>query len=359
MPVKLPEKTAPTAGRSEQPKVSPAPVSMIDRIPVKLVLMLAAPYLAGQSPEEAIELAHKLFASDQYTSTLDILGEDMESAADCDASVEAYKNVVDLIISNPLPVSTVQEQITISFKPSMFATSAPKGNGYSDPNLDKAFDRIKSVTDYAKRLGVNVTLEAEDNRWTDFHLDTYFTLIDEGYTNLGTVIQTRLFRSEDDINRFDDRTRVRLVIGIYNEPADIAHTSKPIMKDLVVSYAKALLARGTYVEIATHDVDCLNKFFANVVLPGNISRTRFETQYLHGVPRDEVQHGLIDGSYFNKGNFAGASQEQLSGLATDGVVVRKYLPFGEAKVAGAYCRRRLKENPNMIGYGIKNFFKLQ
>lgn len=358
MPVKLPEKTAPTAARPEIPKV-PVPTSMIDKIPVSLVLMLASPYLAGETPEQAIQLAQKLYEKDRYTSTLDILGEDMESAADCDASVDAYKNLVDLIISNPLPVQTKQEQVTISFKPSMFATSPPKGNGLSDPNLDRCFDRIKQVTDYAKRLGVNVTLEAEDYRWTDFHLETYFELINQGYDNIGTVIQTRMFRTADDIKRFDDRMRVRLVLGIYNESSEIAHTSKPLMKDLVVSYAKTLLSKGTYVEVATHDVDCLNKFFGTVVLKDGISRDRFETQYLHGVPRDEVQQGLVSGSYFNKTNFPNATAEQLSALATTGVVVRKYLPFGEGKVAGAYCRRRLKENPNMIGYGIKNFLKMQ
>lgn len=356
MPVKLPEKTAPTSA-PERPKVQ-TPSSMIDRIPVKLVLMLAAPYLAGESPEAAIQLAHKLHAKDRFTSTLDILGEDMESADDCDASVEAYKNLVDLIISNPLPVPTSQEQITISFKPSMFSTSAPKGTGYSDPELDKAFERIKKVTDYAKRLGVNVTLEAEDHRWTDFHLDTYFELVNQGYSNLGTVIQSRLFRTADDIKRFDDRCRTRLVIGIYNEPNDIAHTNKPVMKDLLVSYAQSLLERGTYVEIATHDVDCLQNFFENVVLPGKISRTRFETQYLHGVPREEIQHGLITGSYFTKANFPGADATHLQELARTGVVVRKYLPFGEGNVSGAYCRRRLKENPNMALYGIKNFLRL-
>ncbi|MBX9668956.1 MAG: proline dehydrogenase family protein [Candidatus Obscuribacterales bacterium] len=358
MPVKLPETPTTSAVGPEQNKGA-NPASMIDRIPVKLVLMLAAPYLAGETPEQAIELAHKLYEKEKYASTLDILGEDMESAADCDASVEAYKNLVDIIISHPLPVQTAQEQITISFKPSMFSTKPPKGNGFSDPELDRCFERIKEVTDYAKRLGVNVTLEAEDHRWTDFHLDTYFSLVKQGYSNLGTVIQTRLFRTADDINRFEEGMRTRLVIGIYNEPSQVAHTSKPIMKDLLVSFAKTLLAKGTYIELATHDTDCLNKFFGQLIVPGKISRTRFETQYLHGVPRDELQAGLISGNYFSKSNFPKATADELEELATTGVVVRKYLPFGEGRVAGAYCRRRLKENPNMIGYGIKNFLKLQ
>jgi hypothetical protein len=334
---------------------------MIDRIPVKLVLMLASPYLAGETSEEAIELAHKIYREEKFTSTLDILGEDMVSPQDCDASVEAYKNLVDVIISHPLPVDTREKQMTISFKPSMFATRAPKENGATDGEHDNAFERIKKVVDYASRLGVNVTLEAEDHRWTDFHLDTYLALIESGYGNVGTVLQSRLFRTADDIVKFDERMRVRLVIGIYNEPAAIAHTSKSVMKDMLVSFARSLLERGAYVEIATHDLDCLKNFFANVVLPLKIPATRFETQYLHGVPRDDFQKGLITGSYFKRENFKEArhNQDHLSALASDGVVVRKYLPFGEGNVAGAYCRRRLKENPNMLGYGIKNFLKLQ
>ncbi len=331
---------------------------MIDQIPVKLVLMLASPYLAGETGEEAIAMAHQIYDQNHYTSTLDILGEDMESAADCDASVEAYKHLVDIIISNPLPVKNASEQLTISFKPSMFSTRPPGENGVQDPELHDAFERIKRVTDYAKRLGVRVTLEAEDRRWTDFHLDTYFKLIDEGYDNIGTVIQSRLFRTADDITRFDERTRVRMVIGIYNEPAEIAHTSKPVMKDLLVSYAKDLLMRGAYVEVATHDIDCLHKFF-DMVVSAKIPASRFETQFLHGVPRDDLQKGLVSGSYFCPTNFPNHHPDELEHLARTGVVVRKYLPFGPGRVAGAYCRRRLKENPNMITYGIKNLLGWQ
>lgn len=371
MPVKLPVKsdqaqTRSTASCNQPPfdgqrktKRSHGSVSMIDQIPVKVVLMLASPYLAGETGEEAIALAHKLYEKDKYTSTLDILGEDMESAADCDASVEAYKHLVDVIVDKLLPVNNANDQLTISFKPSMFSTRSPKEDGSHDLELDRALKRIKRITEYAKRLGVNVTLEAEDRRWTDFHLDTYFSLINEGYTNLGTVLQSRLFRTADDISRFNEKTRVRLVIGIYNEPSEIAHTQKPIMKDLLVSYAKELFMRGAYVEIATHDLDCLYKFFNDVVLPGQIPASRFETQFLHGVPRDELQQGLTNGTYFSKENFPNHSQEDLQELASTGVLVRKYLPFGPSKVAGAYCRRRLKENPNMITYGIKNLLKWQ
>ncbi len=363
MPVKLPvnqQTPAPTTSESGPGKSkSASSVSIIDSIPIKVVLSLAAPYLAGETPVQAIEMAHKLYGEDHYTSTLDILGEDMQTQADCDASVDAYKRLVDAMVANRLPAKNSREAMTVSLKPSMFSTRAPEGSLKTDNELKQAFSRIRTVTDYAKSFGINVTLEAEDHRWTDFQLETYFTLIDEGYTNLGTVLQSRLFRTADDITRFDERMRVRMVIGIYNEPHEISHTDKPLMKEWLVTYAKDLLKLGTYVEVATHDIDCLHNFFANAVIPGGYDSTRFETQFLHGVPRDEIQKGLVDGSYFSSANFPGADPARLEELKSSGVLVRKYLPFGKAEVAGAYCRRRLKENPNMITYGIKNFFKWQ
>jgi len=116
------------------------------------------------------------------------------------------------------------------------------------------------VVDYALKNEINVTLEAEDHRWTNFQLESYFALINAGYANLGTVLQTRLFRTEKDIARFDGRMRVRLVIGIYNEPGQIAHTDKRIMKDLLVQYGSNLLARGVYTELASHDTRCIELF---------------------------------------------------------------------------------------------------
>lgn len=337
MPVKSPVKPSIHKEEMTLPRESPAS-ALIDKIPIRLVLSLASPYLAGQYPEEAIRLAHKIYDKDGYTSTLDILGEDMDSDQTCDASVGQYKNLVDEIIKNPLKVSSenAHNQLTISLKPSMFSTRAP-GEADAEACLEKAFARIEEVTAYAKEKGLNVTLEAEDHRWTDFHLDTYYKLIDKGYTNLGTVIQTRLFRTEEDIKNFDERMRVRLVIGIYNEPHSIAHTDKTVMKELLVKYAGELLARGVYVEIATHDYHCIEQFLQKVVDPGNVDKSRFEVQFLHGVPRDELQKDLHQ----------------------KGILVRKYLPYGKDNVAGAYCRRRLKENPNMISYGIKNFFRWQ
>jgi proline dehydrogenase len=334
--------------------------NLIDSIPLKMVLWLASPYLAGKNLNDAITLAHKLYKNSRFTSTIDILGEDAISEEDCLGNVDQYKEVIDAVASNPLPCKSAQEQITISFKPSMFSTLPPQAHG-ADKELEKAYERIHSIVKYAFAKNIKLTLEAEDHRWTDFQLDTYFSLINSGFHNLGTVLQSRLFRTNNDLKRFDERMRVRMVIGIYQEPKEIALTEKPAMKKVLLEHARDLLSRGTYVELATHDEECLHNFFTQTIIPREISPSQFETQYLLGVPRNDLQQALVSGKYFIQmaENASGQSRNYLASLAYKGTVVRMYLPYGKDNVAGPYCKRRLKANPHMISYGIKNLLHIK
>lgn len=341
---------------------APSSLSIVDTLPLQLVMMLAAPYLAGRSASDALAKAHKLYKESRFASTIDILGEDAAVEEDCDRSVENYKRLIDLIARNPLACKSAQEQITVSFKPSMFSTVSPASTASDkQKHLDKAFDRIESIVKHAQENKLQVTLEAEDHTWTDFHIDSYLALIDKGYLNCGTVIQSRLFRTANDIKRFDQRMRVRMVIGIYNEPGSIALTEKPQMKAKAVEYARELLTRGVYVELASHDTDCMTSFIKDAVLPTNAPYTQFEVQHLLGVPRKDIQVAFNNGEFFSTlaESETGPRREHLIELAKTGVLMRMYLPFGTDNVAGPYCKRRLKANPNMIGYGIKNFLHIK
>ncbi|MBX9688336.1 MAG: proline dehydrogenase family protein [Candidatus Obscuribacterales bacterium] len=336
--------------------------TLIDTLPLKLVMMLAAPYLAGRNANDALAKAHKIYKESRFASTIDILGEDAHVESDCDQSVENYKKLIDLIANNRIACSNPLEQMTVSFKPSMFSVISPvSAAADKQKQLDRAYDRIESIVKHAKAKDLRVTLEAEDHSWTDFHLDTYYALINAGYHNCGTVIQSRLFRTKEDIKKFDERMRVRMVIGIYNEPAEIALTQKPEMKKLAVEYAKELLARGVYVELASHDTDCMDNFIEDAVLTTRTPAKQFEIQHLLGVPRKEIQQAFVSGKYFvEKAEKAGGNRrDQLADLARSGVLMRMYLPYGTDNVAGPYCKRRLKANPNMIGYGIKNFLNIK
>lgn len=361
MPVQSPPKQSLESTIEMEQTLTPPPKTIFDTIPLGLVLTLAKPYLAGQSAEEAIQIAHRIYAENNFCGTLDILGEDAPTPAHCEGYVDAYKQLFDAVQANQVQTSNPRERLTVSMKPSMFSTMAPQHGRESEKAQEDAFDRITRVVDYALKKDIQVTLEAEDHRWTNFQLEAFFALINAGYTNLGTVLQTRLFRTENDIKRFDERMRVRLVIGIYNEPAQIAHTDKRIMKDLAVQFAGNLLEKGVYVEMATHDTKCIDTFYQYVAIPQKVPSTQFEHQMLQGVPRQKIQKTLRSGEYFRdlQATAAEPNKPYLQELESTGVPVRMYLPFGTAKVSGAYCRRRLRENPNMITYGFKNFFGIQ
>jgi proline dehydrogenase len=352
----LPKDQRPLEKRaSNLPALTTQRFSIFDILPVPAILYLAKPYLAGPTPESALQKGHQIFESDHFCGTLDVLGEDAASDDDCELYVEKYKSLIDLVADNPLKTPFDREKLTISMKPSMFCDVVPTAQA-ARAKMDKGFERIARVVDYGMKKKIRMTLEAEDWRWANFHLDAYFALLNAGYTNLGTVLQTRLFRSKNDLKRFDENSRVRLVIGIYQESPDIAFVDKRDMKDLLLDFSKELFARGTYVELATHDADYIRKFASEVVIPQKVSPQQFETQFLLGVPRYKLQKALVNGDFFKDPEFASPHAEALSRA---GCLVRMYLPFGNDKVSGPYCKRRLIHNPNMITYGIKNLLGIQ
>ena len=354
-------KEDPIVVAEEMPEPPRKPKSIANLLPERLVLTLAKPYLAGRTADQALQVARRIYDETGFSSTLDILGEDMQNDDDCEASVLAYQNLVDSLAAAPLNCARARQQTTISMKPSMFSTMAPKPGDESRRALEDAFDRINRVVEYGLRHKVNMTLEAEDHRWTNFQLEAYFALINAGYTNLGTVLQSRLFRTAQDIKRFDSRMRVRMVIGIYNESAKIAHVDKKVMKQRLVEYAQQLLKNGVYVELASHDEATVKSFLQDVVIPDRVSAHSFEFQFLQGVPRRKLQDRILTGQYFEdlRSKVDPSNLEFLERLENAGGLVRMYLPFGTAEVSGAYCRRRLMENPNMITYGIKNLFGIK
>jgi len=335
--------------------------SVVDCLPLKLVLLLASPYLAGVNGEEAIKIGHRVFERDHFCGTIDILGESATSVEMCETYVNMFLHLINAVLANRLPVSNEREQFTISMKPSMFSPCVPADGSTNRRQFDEALNRMARVVDYAFRHKIRVTLEAEDEQWADFQLQSYFSLINAGYNNLGTVLQSRLFRTAKDIERFDKRMRVRLVIGAYMEPAAIAYTDKAKMKELLVQYAGQLLSKGVYVELASHDAHCIESFFREIVISQKVQADRFETQFLLGVPRVKLERALLNGDFFRNliGDWDPAAKEHLRILSESGVIVRMYLPFGQDNMAGPYCKRRLKRNPNMLVYGIKNLLGIE
>jgi len=191
---------------------------------------------------------------------------------------------------------------------------------------------IEGIVVRAEQHDVKVTLDMEDHALTDLTLDV-FRAINKDHPTFGTVLQSRLFRTHDDIRTLKGlNARIRICIGIYNEPKEIALQSKPEMKKKLLEQLEILFKEGHYPEIATHDEAVINEAI-NIAEKLNIKKDQYEVQMLMGVPMQAFQDELI----------------------RSGILVRLYVPFAEKwKYATAYCKRRLAANPAMAAYILKN-----
>lgn len=293
-------------------------------VPAALVRWFARPYVAGHDIDDVFAVAERELIERAQLTTIDLLGEAVTKQALVDENVDVYEQLFARLASDQRFVNP-RTRPTVSLKPSAFTCGAK----------ENAIVPMTNLAERAHDSGVRVTIDMEDHPWTDLTLDTSIGLFERGL-DVGTVIQTRLHRTRDDLARFPERMRVRLVIGIYNEPSEYAITDKVEMKTRMLDYAKVLLDRGVFVEFATHDEALITRF-AREVAPRWPEQC--EVQMLLGVPRAQLQHDLADGRFGVR------------------LPVRIYAPFSiGADNATAYLRRRMDENPSMALLVLRNLF---
>ena len=299
---------------------------LIRIIPAFMVRFFAKPYVAGDSLAKAMSAVSKLRKDRGLLSTLDLLAEDIKLPEQAERNLQAYLDMVDAAAA-----FEPADRPTLSLKPSSYTTSPLHEGG------DAAGSReaILKISQKAAAANVNVSVDMEGRHWTDFTIETLQALHKEGLRNVGCVLQTRLHRTETDIDKLPPGMRVRLVIGIYSEPSEIALVEKPAMKARMLEFAERLLERGHYVEFASHDVAYVRRFLEEVVPKVGATPDQFEIQMLYGVPRDRF----------------------LADMMRQGITARLYVPFALGwDLAIEYLRRRLDEYPAMMWLVTKNMF---
>ncbi len=288
---------------------------VINLAPTPLVKLFASPYVAGDSIEAAVSTAQKFWERRHVCSTIDLLGEELESDEEVQYTVGVYERLIEALGQ--------QEYATLSLKPTQLG---------SHRGTEHCREVIRGIVVKAEKHGTKVTLDMEDHHFTDMTLDIFRALHKE-HPTFGTVLQSRLYRTDDDIKSIQGmKARIRICIGIYNEPKEIALQSKPEMKAKMLEQLEVLFKEGHYAEIATHDEAVINEAI-NMAERLSIKREQYEVQMLMGVPKQTFQDQLIQ----------------------NGILVRLYVPFAEKwKYATAYCKRRLVANPAMAAYILKN-----
>ena len=205
---------------------------------------------------------------------------------------------------------------------------------------------LRRILETARSLDNFVRIDMEGSEYTDRTLAAYRTLHrDHGFDNVGVVIQSYLYRSEQDVAELvQEGARVRLCKGAYQEPPDRAFQLKAQVDANFVKLARCLLGGAARSEaapkdgkfpplpaLATHDgrmIQAARAYAEEAKLPGE----RMEFQMLYGIRR-----------------------ELQSALAAQGYPVRVYVPFGTCWYP--YFMRRLAERPANLWFFLTALFR--
>ena len=282
---------------------------------------VASRFVAGESVDEAIHAVHPL-NSKGMLATIDYLGESVTRAMEARAARDQILYLVERIHASGVDAN-------VSLKLSQLGLKL-------DENL--AIDNLRTILQQAQRHGLRVRVDMEEGALVDTTLDIYRRLrFGEGFANVGVVIQSCLYRSDEDVRRLvEEGAWVRLVKGAYQESHTVAYAAKADTDAAFMRQTEALLsetarARGVYLAVATHD-DAMIGATQRFARLHNSPPDAYEFQLLYGIRRDR--------------------QEQL---VAQGHRVRIYVPYGTAWYP--YFMRRLAERPANLWFFVSNFFR--
>ena len=201
-----------------------------------------------------------------------------------------------------------------------------------DISEELAVENLNKIIESAEPGNRGLTIDMENSPYTSQTLALYKTAL-KFYENIGTVLQSYLHRSMDDLKLImSPKLRLRICKGIYLEDEKIAFQNGNKINENYIALCQTLLEGEGFAEIATHDTELIHKL-DRWITENQIPMDRFEFQVLYGVPMGNTLENLKDKGYR----------------------VRVYIPFGDKWYE--YSIRRLKENPNIAGYVLKNMFK--
>ena len=283
--------------------------------PKRIVKIFSKRYVAGFSFKETLNICKKL--NDQgFILTLDILGEHTKTKEESDTITNQYKNLLITIDEEKIDAN-------ISIKPSHIG---------HDLSLDLFEKNLLILIKKAHELSNFVRIDMESSEVTD---DTIFIYkkLSRDYSNFGIVFQSYLFRTLNDIKNLNiNNLNFRLCKGIYSEPSKIAYQNRDEINKNYLDILDYAISNRIYVAIATHDEHLLEESY-KIIEKHNANSEDFEFQGLYGVPLKKWYQKHFENNY----------------------KIRLYMPFGDDW--HDYSLRRIKENPNIAKYIIKNLFK--
>jgi proline dehydrogenase len=268
-------------------------------------------FVAGETRAEALAVTRQLNRQG-FKVTLDYLGEEVSDPGQAAAAAEEYAGAIEEAAAAGLETG-------ISVKLSHLGI-----------RIDAEFARrnLLNVAERAATVKRFVRVDMEGSDLTEKTIEIVRG-INRQTGNVGTVIQSYLRRSSEDIDVLNrEKIPVRLVKGAYLEPKEIAFQEPGEVDLYFMRLVEALMRAGTRPAIATHD-ERLIDYAIDIAFIFGLEPDDYEFQLLYGVRRD--------------------LQERLR---QEGYRVRVYLPYGEDWFG--YFMRRLAERPANLWFLLRH-----
>ena len=269
-------------------------------------------FIAGESIEDAFAAVRDIDARGMH-HTLDYLGESVGTLSGAETATREYLHLIE-------EVHRAGVEKNLSLKLTQLGL-----------DIDKAIcvDNLRRILAAADKCRFFVRIDMESSKDTEVTLEIFETVWRHGSHNVGVVLQSCLYRTEQDFERMNRLgARIRLVKGAYREPKTVAYQKKADVDAAYLRLAKRLLTEGTYPAIATHDETLLDEVKRFAAEHG-IAADRYEFQMLYGIRRD-----------------------LQTALTQQGHRMRVYVPFG--KEWFPYFMRRLGERPANVAFVLRS-----
>ena len=275
----------------------------------------AARFVAGETLDECVAVLRRLNDAGLYANTT-LLGEAIADAEGVAQITAEYERILDRLVAERLKANVALKltHLGLSF----------------DEEL--AYENLERLVVKAGALGTFIRIDMEQSDYVDATIRIYEGLRGAGHGSVGTVLQSYLYRTPQDLERLLPlEPNLRIVKGAYLEPESIAFPEKRDVDQAYLDLVERGLRGGAYIAVATHDEALIRKVQAFAARE-SVPRDRFEFQMLYGV-RPGLQRSIAD----------------------EGYKVLVATPFGPDWYP--YLMRRLAERPANLGFFLRNLVR--
>jgi proline dehydrogenase len=236
----------------------------------------AARFVAGETLHDAVPVLRRLNERGLLTNTT-LHGEGAADEAETRSVVAACRDALDRIQAEAL-------RTNLAVKLTHLGLSIDE---------ELAERNLAELVEHAAGVGNFVRIDMEESAHVDATLRIYRRLRESGHENVGAVLQSYLFRTEDDLAALLPLApNLRLVKGAYLEPPEVAYPRK---SDVDAAYVRLLETSlgggGGFTAVATHDEKLIEHTIA-LARESDIPKGRFQFQMLYGV-RPRLQLDLV------------------------------------------------------------------